>query len=380
MSSRLLLAALFVLSSCSRQPSGPKAGGTGRGTGGPVPVVVALAESRDVPVEIREVGNVQPYSSVTVRSQITGVLQEMHFTEGQDVKAGDLLFSIDPRPWEAVKRQAEANLKRDDAQLVSARLEFEREKKLYESSIASRDDYDKAEATFHSAEATVLADHAAISNATLNVEYTAIRSPLDGRTGNVLIKEGNVVKAEDDKLVTINQVHPVYVAFSVPEQQLPAIRQRMKQSVLPVLAEIPGEDSPPHGELTFVDNAVDTTTGKIQLKAVFPNERNILWPGQYVRASLTLNILSNATVVPSQAVQTSQRGDFVFDVKRDSTVEKRPVVTGISRAGMMVIERGVKAGETVVTDGQLRLAEGSQVKMNTQSNGAPAIQAEANPS
>ena len=327
-----------------------------------VPVVVAQARAKDVPVELRNIGNVEAYSTVTVRSQITGQIIKVHFREGQEVKVGDLLFTIDPRPAEGMLRHAQADLKRDQAQLVSARLEFERTKKLLESSIASKDDYDKAEAAFQALEGTVLADQSAISNAALNVEFTAIRSPIDGRTGNLMVKEGNVVKAPDDKLVTINQVHPIYVTFSVPEQDLPAIRRRMQEAALPVEAEVLGEAAdPPHGELTFIDNAVDATTGRIQLKATFPNADNALWPGQFVQTTLTLRTLAHATVVPAQAVQSSQSGDFVFVVKPDATVAKRPVVVGLSRGGLTVIEKGAEAGETIVTDGQLRLGEGSKV-------------------
>ncbi len=356
-----LAAAAVVLYGCSG-----KSGETGppknaRSTVA-VPVVVAQAEARDVPVELRNIGNVEAYSTVTVRSQITGQIIKVHFREGQDVKAGDLLFTIDPRPAEGMLLHAQADLKRDEAQLVSARLEFQREQKLLESSIASRDDYDKAEAAFHALEASVLADQSAISNAALNVEFTAIRSLIDGRTGNLAVKEGNIVKAPDDALVTINQVHPIYVTFSVPEQDLPAIRRRMQQAALPVEAQVTGEaDDPPRGHLSFIDNAVDATTGRIKLKATFPNTDNTLWPGQFVQTTLVLSNLAQATVVPSQAVQSSQSGDFVFVVKADATVQKRPVALGLSRSGVAVIQRGVSPGETVVIDGQLRLAEGSKV-------------------
>ena len=339
-----------------------------------VPVVVAQAEARDVPVELRNIGNVEAYSTVTVRSQITGQIIKVHFREGQDVKAGDLLFTIDPRPAEGMLLHAQADLKRDEAQLVSARLEFQREQKLLESSIASRDDYDKAEAAFHALEATVLADQSAISNAALNVEFTAIRSLIDGRTGNLAVKEGNIVKAPDDALVTINQVHPIYVTFSVPEQDLPAIRRRMQQAALPVEAQVSGEpDDPPRGHLSFIDNAVDATTGRIKLKATFPNTDNTLWPGQFVQTTLVLSNLAQATVVPSQAVQSSQSGEFVFVVKADATVQKRPVrpvALGLSRSGVAVIQSGVSPGETVVIDGQLRLVEGS--KVTTQNAPSPA--------
>jgi multidrug efflux system membrane fusion protein len=350
----VLITLSVLLASCSGKPDEKKVP--------TVPVIVAQAESKDVPVEVHAIGNVQAYSSVSVRSQITGVLMRVHFREGQDVNAGDMLFTIDPRPSEAALNQARANASKDEAQLVSARLEFERTKKLFEGSVASRDEYDKAEAAFRAVEATVVADNAAVSNAALSLEYTAIRSPIDGRTGSVAVKEGNLVKAEDDRLVTINQIHPVYVSFSVPEQHLSAIRRRMSEAALPVEAVAPGEtNSPSHGELTFVDNTVDITTGTALLKGTFPNTDTVLWPGQFVQVTLTVSNLLQATVVPSQTVQASQSGDFVFVVKPDSTVEKRMIETGIMREGTIVIQQGVRPGETVVTDGQMKLVPGTKV-------------------
>lgn len=367
--------AVAVLGGCSKGPAGTDA--QKRAEPAAVPVVVAQAEARDVPVELSNIGNVEAYSTVTIRSQITGQITKVHFKEGDEVKKGDMLFTIDPRPSEGALRQAQADLKRDQAQLVSARLEFERTKKLLDSSIASRDDYDKAEAAFHALEATVMADEAAVSRAQLQVEFTSIQSPIDGRTGNLMVKEGNIVKAPDDSLVTVNQVRPIYVTFSVPEQDLPAIRRRMRESPLIVEArpsaepaERAGAADPPRGELSFIDNAVDATTGRIKLKATFTNADNSLWPGQFVQTTLTLATVSRATVVPAHAVQSSQSGDFVFVVKPDSTVQKRPVVVGRSRGGLMVLESGIQPGEPVVTDGQLRLKEGSRV--TAQKHGASA--------
>ena len=355
------LAAMSLLYGCSGKATGADAQKKAAASP-PVPVVVARAEAKNVPVELRNVGNVEAFATVTIRSQITGQITKIHFREGQEVKLGDLLFTIDPRPSEGALKQAEADLKRDQAQLVSVKLEFERAKKLFEDSIGSRDDYDKAEAAFHALEATIMADEAAISRARLQVEFTSIRSPINGRTGNLMVKEGNIVKAPDDSLVTINQVHPIYITFSVPEQELPAIRRRMKEAPLIVEGEVLGEaGETPRGELAFIDNAVDTTTGRIKLKAVFANTNDVLWPGQFLQTKLILRTLNHATVVPDEAIQSSQSGDFVFVVSADSTVQKRPVVVGLSRAGMTVVENGVQAGETVVTDGQLRLKDGSPV-------------------
>src|SRR5262245_40495868 len=284
-----------------------------------VPALIAQSEAQDVPVELRNIGNVEAYSTVTIRSQVTGQIIKVHFREGDEVKEGDMLFSIDSRPTEGALRQAQADLKRDQAQLAGARLEFERQKKLLEQSITSRDEYEKAEASFQALEATVLADEAFVNRARLQLEFTKIRSPIDGRTGNLMVKEGNVVKAPDDAMVVINQVQPIYVTFSTPEQDLPSIRQRLKDSKLWVDVEMPGESGEPsRGELSFIDNAVDTTTGRIKLKATFPNTNNLLWPGQFVQTKLTLRTLTNATVVPARAIQSSQNGDFVFIVRPDS--------------------------------------------------------------
>jgi membrane fusion protein, multidrug efflux system len=366
-----LLAATSIFCGCSAKATGNDA--QKKVSSPPVPVVVAQAEAKDVPVELRNVGNVEAFATVTIRSQITGQITKIHFREGQEVKAGDLLFTIDPRPSEGALKQSQADLKRDQAQLVSVKLEFERAKKLLENGIGSRDDYDKAEAAFHALEATIMSDEAAVSRAKLQVEFTSIRSPIDGRTGNLMVKEGNIVKAPDDFLVTINQVHPIYITFSVPEQELPAIRQRMKASQLMVEGEVPGElGEPARGELAFIDNVVDTTTGRIKLKAVFANTNDVLWPGQFLQTKLILRTLNHATVVPDEAIQSSQTGDFVFVVKADSTVQKRPVVIGLSRRGMTVVESGVNGGETVVTDGQLRLKDGSPVTAQTQGGGQSA--------
>jgi multidrug efflux system membrane fusion protein len=328
-----------------------------------VPALVAQAEAQDVAVELRNIGNVEAYSTVTIRSQVTGQIVKVHFREGDEVKIGDLLFTIDSRPAEGALRQAQADLKRDQAQLAGAKLEFEREKKLLEHLITSRDGYEKAEATFQAFEGTVMADEAGVSRARLMLEFTKIRSPIEGRTGNLMVREGNIVKAPDDAMVIINQVKPIYATFSTPEQDLPAIRQRLKESKLWVEVEVPPETGEaPRGELSFIDNAVDTATGRIKLKATFPNANNLLWPGQFVQTKLTLRILTNATVVAARAIQSSQNGDFVFVVKPDSTVQKRLIVAGLSRGGKTVIESGLQRGEMIVIDGQLRLREGSLIQ------------------
>jgi multidrug efflux system membrane fusion protein len=359
---------ILVLASCSRKsPENTKVRPA-------IPVSIGQALARTVPVEIQSIGTVQPFSMVSVRSQITGPIMDVHFQEGQEVKAGDLLFTIDPRSWQAALNQAEANLKRDEAKMISARLNFERTSNLFESKIASKQDFDEAEAEYLADIGTAAASAAAVTNAQVNLDYTDIRSPIDGRTGGLTVKKGNVVKAPDDVLVTIAQNHPVYVAFTVPEAQLPAVRRRSAETTLPVGAFAPSEtNNIAWGELSFIDNTVDTNTGTILLRGTFSNTNDLLWPGQFVRVSLTLSNLVNATVVPSQAVQTSQNGEFVFTVKPDETVEMRQVVAGITCGGMRVITSGVTPGETVVTDGQLRLTPGASVNVKaSETDGTPA--------
>lgn len=358
-------AGFFLFISCSRKESKAPV------VPPPVPVIVAQATTRNVPVEVRGIGNVEAYSTVSVRSQITGALDTAHFKEGQEVKAGDLLFTIDPRPLQSALNQVEANRKRDEAQLEAARVEFERTKRLFESKILAPDEFDKARAAYESSKATLAADSASVSNAALNLEYTQIRSPIDGRTGSIAIKAGNIVKAEDDRLVTINQLRPIYVTFSAPEQQLPVIRRRMSEATLEVIVNLPDSTNIlARGTLTFVDNTMDATTGTIRLKATFENSNNALWPGQFLQARLVVDTLTNATVVPSQAVQSSQSGDFVFVVNPDSSVEKRNVVSGVSTEGFTVIEKSLQPGETIVTDGQMRLTAKSKVAVQKLGQGA----------
>jgi multidrug efflux system membrane fusion protein len=372
------LAAALVAAGCSKSATSgldqKKAGSQG-----PVPVVVGKAVEKSMPVQIRAIGNVQAYSVVTIRSQVTGQLITVHFQEGQDVKAGDVLFTIDQRPFAGALEAAMANLARDEAQSDNARLEFQREKKLLESALVSQDEYEKAEAAFKSLQATVLATKAAVTNAMLNLGFTTIRSPITGRTGNLLARAGNIVKAPDDQLLTINQVQPIYVSFSVPEQNLPAIRRRLRETKLMVEASYANmETTPPRGELTFIDNAVDPTTGTIQLKATCPNLDNALWPGQFVQTTLLLSERSRSIVVPSQAVQNGQNGTFVFVVKPDQSVELRPVVPGIVENGETVVDSGLKADEMVVVDGQLRLVPGVKVSAKPPVGEKPVVKEEEN--
>ena len=342
----LAMVAAMLVNGCS--------GGAKKGAGGAgAPVLVAQVVETNVPVLINPppVGHAMPYSTVTIRPQVGGVISQVHFQEGQEVKKDDLLFTIDPRPMQAA-------LAHDRAQLENAEIQFTREQKLFDQKLVSQDEYDTSKSARDTLAATVQTDE-------LNLSFTEIRAPFDGRTGSLQFHEGNVVKAPDDTLLTINQIHPIYVVFAVPEQYLPEIKREMREKTLKVMATFQNMDVPPRGELTFIDNAVDATTATIQLKATFPNEDGTLWPGQFVQVALTLSDLTNAIVVPSQAVQTGQNGQFVYIVKPDQTAEERPVTTGITYQGETVVQSGLKAGETVVTDGQLRLEPGTKVNIKS---------------
>jgi multidrug efflux system membrane fusion protein len=258
-------------------------------------------------------------------------------------------------------------LQRDTAQLENSKIQFEREQKLFDQKLISQDERDTSRAAFDALAGTVAADRAAVTNAELNLQYCEIRAPIDGRTGGLQFHAGNVVKSPDDVLVSINQIHPIYAAFAVPEKYLPEIQRQMRDRTLPVTASFENlAGGPPQGELSFVDNAVDPTTDTILLKATFPNMDGKLWPGQFVQLALQLYELTNAVVVPAQAVQNGQNGQFIFVVKADKTVEQRAVKTSVTVNGETAITSGVQAGETVVTDGQLRLAPGTAVTFKSE--------------
>jgi membrane fusion protein, multidrug efflux system len=333
-----------------------------------VPVTVSAVVQKTVPVQVRAIGNVQAYSTVAVKAQVGGELISVHFKEGQDVKRGEPLFVIDPRSFEAQLKQAEANLARDTVQLVNARKEVSRYTELFNGGFATQQQYDQIRTNAEALEAAVQADQAALENAKLQLEYSSIESPIDGRTGNLMVHEGNIVKANDTTpLVIINQISPIYVAFSVPEQDLPEIKKYMAVGKLKVETIIPkSEGSPPQGILTFMDNTVDSATGTIQLKATFPNRDRTLWPGQFVNVVLTITTQPNAVIIPTQAVQTGQKGQYVFVVRPDLTVESRSVVVSGTIEGETIIGMGLKTGETVVTDGQLRLFPGAKVEIKTE--------------
>jgi multidrug efflux system membrane fusion protein len=355
-----LLTSLLALGGCSSKP----AESPGMQMEFRVPVTVAKAVAKSVPVQVEVIGNVEAYSNVSVRTQMAGEIERALFTQGQDVKKGQLLFTLDRRPFEATLHQYEANLARDQAQLANARAQAERNNKLFEAGIISKDQYETVHTNAQALEATVRAGRAAIESARVNLSYCSVYSPIDGRTGSYQVYPGNIAKMNDSVLVVINQIHPIYVTFAVPEQDLAEVKRYQARGPLAVEAPIPNDPRPPAvGQLAFIDNAVDTATGTIKMRATFPNIDNRLWPGQFVNVVIRLTTQANATVVPSQSVQTGQVGKYVFVVKPDETADLRPVVAGGTLHGETVIEKGVTPGETVVTDGQLLLAPGSKVQI-----------------
>jgi multidrug efflux system membrane fusion protein len=398
----LCLAATLAAGACTSGTSAetPNTGGGGRGgrggrgrggEGGPAPVVTAKVSEKDVPVDIAAIGNVEAFATISVRSQVTGQLTEIGFQEGEYVKQGQQLFALDRRPFEAALAMAEANLTRDkalqaqsEAQLTrdAANAEYqqlaaERQAQLVARGIISKDQAEQARAqadatsavvkadraAVESAKAQLVAQEAAVQNARVQLSYTIIRSPIDGRSGTLPVKVGGLVTANQTELMTIARVQPVYVTFTVPAVHLPTIKKHMTgKDPLPVVAIPQDADAEPaNGTLTFVDNSVDMTTDTIKLKATVPNPDRRLWPGQFARVTLRLTTLPHAVVVPSQAVQTGQDGQYVFVVKQDSTVEQRPIVTAQRVNDDIVIDKGLKTGETVVTEGQLRLEPGARV-------------------
>ena len=382
-----------------------------------VPVGVAVVEQKTVPVQVTAVGNVQAYTTVAIKSQVAGQIVKVHFTEGQEVTQGQLLFTIDPRPMEASVRQWEANVAKDQAALRSAeaaltqrraevnqvlanldrdlanldmaRVQEERYRNLADKGLIAREQYDQVRTSLVTTQATVQANRAAVENARaaasaaeamvenaraavkvneamvdtarLQLAYTTIKAPMDGRTGNLLVQAGNVLKGNDDNpLVVLAQIRPIYVSFAVPERYVDEITRYRAQGPLKVEAQLDGGQRTVVGAVTFMNNTVDPTTGTIQLKATFANSDHALWPGQFVDVALTLTS-ENAVLIPTQALQNSQAGTFVFVVKPDLTVESRAVKIGRRLAREVTIAQGLKAGERVVTNGQLRLVPGARV-------------------
>jgi multidrug efflux system membrane fusion protein len=405
-----LIAISFLTLSCSQPAaqsadggSGGGRGGRGRGGfgGGAQPVVVAKVSQKDVPVDIDAVGNVEASSTIAVRTQITGTLESMSFHEGDFVKKGSLLFTIDRRPLEAALQQAEANLVRDQALVSQAEaqlardassaeyqtLNAQRQTQLVERGLLDRNTGDQARsqadgttlavkadrAAVESARAELTVQQAAVNAARVQLGYTTIRSPIDGRTSDIAVKPGNLITANSTQLMTIAQLEPVFVTFSIPATHLPTVKRAATGVHLRVVATPQDEDAQPEeGALTFWDNVVDPATDTIKLKATMLNWDRKLWPGQFVRVKLRLQTLHDATVVPQQALQTGQDGQFVFVVQDNMTVEQRPVAVAQRVGDEVVVQEGVRPGETVVTDGQLRLEQGTRVQLADANGMVPA--------
>ena len=343
------------------------AGGGGRGRGGDqaVPVTVASVVQKSMPIEIRVIGAVEAYSVVSMHAQITGQLTDVNFKEGEDVQKGQVLFRLDRRPLEAAVMQAQANLQRDIAQAANAKVVAQRYNDLAGRGIATTEQLETSRTSAAALEATVEADRAALENAKVQLQYATIASPIAGRTGALMVHEGNLVRAADQApLVVINQVAPIYVSFSIPESRLPELKRFLALGTLQVEAKPPNDENPSsHGHITFVDNSVDQATGTIRIKATFTNEDRRLWPGQFVNVIVALTKDPTAVVVPTAAVQVGQQGQYAYVVKADKSVEYRPVVVERTAGLETVVKSGLKPAETVVTDGQLRIVAGSRVSI-----------------
>jgi multidrug efflux system membrane fusion protein len=336
-----------------------------------VRVTVAKAAQKTVPINLTAIGSADAYSTVSVKAQVNAVLEQVHIQEGRQVTKGELLFTLDARPFQATLAQAQANLARDQAQAELMEVQARRYAELYKAGVAPKEQFDQMQANAQAQHAAVRADQAAVESAQLQVQYCKIYAPIAGRTGALQVYPGNIVKQNDvPVLIVINQVTPIFVNFSIPEQYLGAVQKFMARGKLRVEATPYGETKPEMGTLTFVDNTVDNTTGTIKLKARFENSDHRLWPGQFSTVLLRLAQDEDATVVPSQAVQTGTRGDFIYVVKSDSTVEQRPVKVARTVEGDSVISSGIQPGETVVTDGQLRLIPGIKVEVANTGSGS----------
>jgi membrane fusion protein, multidrug efflux system len=360
------------LSGCGSEKKGdPAAGRRDR----PVPVSVSPVLQQTIPLEVSGIGNVEAYASVPVKSRIGGELKNIYFREGQEVRTGDLIFTIDPQPYEAALKQAQANLARTGALAKKAEEDLKRYQDLIQKDYISREQFDQAQANAEAQTASLKADQAAVENARLNLSYCSIQAPLSGVAGSLLFHQGAQIKANDDKaMVILNRVQPIYVSFSVPESFLPDIKKYAARGPLKVRVSVDnGTTFSEEGRLTFIDNAVDLTTGTIRLKGTFENKNKALWPGQFLRVALTLSSQPDAIVIPSQAIQTGIQGQYVFVATPEQKAEARPVTVGRNLDGRTVIAKGLKPGEQVVTDGQFQLAPGSklQIKQAIKAPGDP---------
>lgn len=363
----LLLAGLAALTGCGEKAATPGAGGSKKGGGGPAPVFVGPVVKKTVPLVIEAIGAVEPMRTTVIRSQITGTLVKIGIQEGQTVKEGDLLFSIDPRPYENALRSAEADLQKARVQLETAKTQVARYQSLTAEQMVSKEAFEKIADTARSLEAEVQSDESRLATAKLQLEYCSIRAPITGRTGNIPVHEGDIVRINEAAsfLVTINQLSPIYVTFGVPQQYFGSLVRYRATGTLKVSVVPPGiDEKPEEGELTFMDNTVDSTTGTLKLKGTFPNSQQRLWPGQFATVTVTLAAPEVITIA-SSALQTSQSGQHVYVVKADKTAELRPVIVERIYEADAVISKGLTPGETVVTEGQLRVLPGKPVDVKT---------------
>jgi multidrug efflux system membrane fusion protein len=343
-------------------------------------VVVANVEQRDIPVQITAIGNVEAYQTVQIKSQVNGQIEKIFFKEGQDVSKGQMLFQLDKRPFQADLDKAIGTLKHDQATAENSRLQAERYTALEKQGVISREQADLQRSQAQADASAVQADQAAVEAARVQLQYTDITAPIDARTGALLINLGNLVKANDTPfLVQLNQVTPIYVTFSIPEVSLGEVRRYFGSRPLKVLAYTKGQTSnPAEGTLTFIDNAVDVQTGTVKLKATFVNQDRRLWPGEFVDVALELSVQKNAIVVPSKAIQIGQQGEFVYVVTADSTAESRLVKSSGTYQDMTLVSDGLKAGERVIVNGQLRVAPNAKVVVQSTTSSTTPSSAEAN--
>ena len=340
-----------------------------------IPVTAGTAETRDMPVYVRGIGTVQAYKMVTVRSRVDGQIVKVSFEEGQEVKAGDPLFQIDPRPFQATLDQATANKQRDEAQLAGAQADLDRYGKLVGQGFQSRQSYDQQKATVEALKGSIAADQAAIETAKLNLGFADIRAPIGGRTGSRQVDPGNLVQVgQNTALVSITQVKPIFVNFTVPQDQTDTIRTNQAREPLVVVAYA-GDDKTElsRGTVTLIENQIDSATGTLKLKGTFGNADERLWPGEFVNVRLILATRKSSITVPQRTVMQGANDSYVYVVKADSTVERRAVQVAAAQDGVAVIEKGLAVGEKVVVDGQYRLTNGARVKVDTPKDQPPAI-------
>ena len=365
----LLLA--LALSSCGKKNAGPPPK--------PVrPVTAATAESRDVPVYLEEIGNCSAFETVVIQPQVSGPIIGIHFTDGMEVKKDDLLFTIDPRPYQAALDRARATLEQDRAKAANAKSQLQRNQELQRTKVIAAQEYDNAQSAAQSEAATVQADEAAVAQAQINLDYCTIRSPIQGRASRRLFDLGNVV-TPSNRLLLIQRQDPIYVDFTVPEAALPRVRSYREAQTLKVEASFADDPQKRRtGEFDFIDSGVDAATGTVRMRAILTNEDRLFWPGQFVNVRLLLDTLKGTVLIPNEAVQVGSAGPFVFVIKADNTVELRPVKTGQPQGDSTAIASGLKAGEVVVVTGQLALAPGTQVQVVPEATAADTSKMSAN--